>query len=38
MAYENITEEVYKTELEQAFKELDFPFGITEQKNNLKDI
>lgn len=38
MAYENITEEVYKIELEQAFKELDFPFGITEQKNNLKDI
>lgn len=38
MAYENITEEVYKIELEQAFKELDFPFGITEQKSNLKDI
>ena len=38
MAYENITEEVYKTELEQAFKELDFPFGITGQKSNLKDI
>ena len=38
MAYENITEEVYKTELKQAFKELDFPFGITEQKSNLKDI
>lgn len=38
MAYENITEEVYKTELEQAFKELDFPFGIIEQKSNLKDI